>query len=42
MLAYWRTVGIQPVPNLTLHSAKTPRLAYAIPIFAGTVVTLWL
>jgi prepilin peptidase CpaA len=42
MLAYWRTVGIQPVPNLTLESAKTPRLAYAIPIFAGTVVTLWL
>jgi prepilin peptidase CpaA len=42
MLAYWRTVGIQPVPNLTLDSAKTPRLAYAIPIFAGTVVTLWL
>lgn len=41
MLAYWRTVGIRPVPNLTLDSAKTPRLAYAIPIFAGTVMTLW-
>jgi prepilin peptidase CpaA len=41
MFAYWRTVGFQPVPNLTLDSAKTPRLAYAIPIFAGTVMTLW-
>jgi prepilin peptidase CpaA len=42
MLAYWRAVGIRPVPNLTLDSAKTPRLAYAIPIFAGTVMTVWL
>jgi prepilin peptidase CpaA len=41
MLAYWCTVGIRPVPNLTLDSAKTPRLAYAIPIFAGTVMTVW-
>ena len=41
MLAYWRTAGFRPVPNLTLDSAKTPRLAYAIPIFAGTVMTLW-
>jgi hypothetical protein len=29
------------VPNFTLDSPKTPRLAYAIPIFAGTVMTLW-
>jgi prepilin peptidase CpaA len=42
MLTYWRTVGLRPVPNLTLDSAKTPRLAYAIPIFAGTVITVWL
>jgi prepilin peptidase CpaA len=41
MLTYWRSVGIRPVPNLTLDSSKTPRLAYAIPIFAGTVMTLW-
>jgi len=41
MLAYWRTVGITPVPDLTLESAKTPRLAYALPIFAGAVMTLW-
>lgn len=41
MLTYWRSVGLRPVPNLTLDSPKTPRLAYAIPIFAGTVMTLW-
>lgn len=41
MLAYWTTVGIRPVPNVTLESAKSPRVAYAIPIFAGTVLTLW-
>jgi prepilin peptidase CpaA len=42
ILTYWRSVGLRPVPNFTLDSAKTPRLAYAIPIFAGTVMTLWL
>jgi prepilin peptidase CpaA len=42
VLTYWAVVGIGPVPDLTLESAKTPRLAYAIPMFAGTVVSLWL
>ena len=42
MLAYWRTAGFRPVPDLTLASPGTPRLAYAIPILAGTVITLWL
>ena len=41
MLGYWKTTGFKPVPNLTLDSAKTPRLAYALPIFVGIVVTLW-
>lgn len=41
MLSYWRAAGIRPVPNLTLDSARAPRLAYAIPILAGTVITLW-
>jgi prepilin peptidase CpaA len=41
MLAYWSFVGFKPVPELTLESAKTPRLAYALPIFAGVVMTLW-
>jgi prepilin peptidase CpaA len=41
MLAYWRIAGIRPVPHHTLDSSKSPRLAYAIPILAGTVITLW-
>jgi hypothetical protein len=27
---------------LTLESARGPRLAYALPIAIGTLVTLWL
>jgi prepilin peptidase CpaA len=41
-LRYWGTVGFKPVPGLTLESGDAPRLAYALPILAGTVVTLWL
>jgi prepilin peptidase CpaA len=41
MAAYWRTVGLRPVPDLTLESPAAPRLAYAIPILAGVLVTLW-
>ena len=41
-LTYWGTVGLKPVPGLTLESGDAPRLAYALPILAGTVVTLWL
>jgi prepilin peptidase CpaA len=39
---YWGMVGMKPVPGLTLESKDAPRLAYAIPILAGTLVTLWL
>jgi prepilin peptidase CpaA len=42
MLKYWQTAGIGPVPHLTLDSPNAPRLAYAIPIFFGTMVILWL
>jgi len=41
MLTHWRVAGIQPVPGLTLTDSKAPRLAYALPIAAGLVVTLW-
>jgi prepilin peptidase CpaA len=41
-LMFWGTVGMKPVPGLTLESTDAPRLAYAIPILAGTLVTLWL
>ena len=42
MLAYWRLNGIKPLPEITLEHSRGPRLAYAVPILAGTMVTLWL
>ena len=42
MFRFWGRVGIKPVPGFTLESSSAPRLAFAIPILAGTVVTLWL
>jgi hypothetical protein len=29
------------MPAVTLENSAAPKLAYAIPIFVGTVVTLW-
>lgn len=42
LLAHWRVAGIRALPQLTLDTSEGPRLAYAIPIFAGTVVAIWL
>ena len=42
LVMYWRVVGPRPLPSLTLEGARGPRLAYAIPIAIGTMVTLWL
>lgn len=42
MLAYWRIHGVRPLPEITLEHSRGPRLAYAVPILAGTMVTLWL
>jgi prepilin peptidase CpaA len=42
MLNLWRTVGFRPVPGLTLETSRGPRLAYAVPIAAGALTTLWL
>ena len=41
MLRFWRTAGLRPVPNFTLDTPHAPRLAYAVPMFLGVVVTLW-
>jgi hypothetical protein len=41
MVMHWRVHGLEPVPELTLEQNRGPRLAYAIPIFIGLVVTLW-
>jgi prepilin peptidase CpaA len=42
LLTHWRVSGIRPFPELTLATHRGPRLAYAAPILAGTVLTLWL
>lgn len=41
MLLYWYVAGPRPVPDQTLDRSGSPRLAYAIPILVGTVITLW-
>jgi hypothetical protein len=42
MFGYWSTAGFKAVPGVTLESSAAPRLAYAIPVLVGTVVTIWL
>ena len=42
LLTHWRVMGIRPLPEMTLEGAQGPRLAYAVPIAIGTMVTLWL
>ena len=41
LLIFWRVAGLQPMPGLTLRTAASPRLPYALPIAAGTVAALW-
>ena len=41
LLMFWRVAGLQPMPGLTLRTAASPRLPYALPIAAGTVTALW-
>ena len=42
MFQFWRSEGPRPVPQVTLATHNGPRLAYAVPVLAGLVVTLWL
>jgi len=42
LITYWRVMGPRPAPDLTLTTHRGPRLAFAVPIFAGLMVTLWL
>jgi prepilin peptidase CpaA len=42
LLVFWRVMGIRPLPELTLEHGRGPRLAYALPIAAGALTTLWL
>ena len=42
LMMHWRVNGPRPLAEVTLEHAHGPRLAYAVPILAGTVATLWL
>jgi prepilin peptidase CpaA len=42
LLTHWRVVGIGPVDEITLAGSKGPKLAYAVPILSGTILTIWL
>jgi prepilin peptidase CpaA len=42
LLMHWRLNGLRPLDEVTLDHGRGPRLAYAVPILAGTVATLWL
>jgi prepilin peptidase CpaA len=42
LLMFWRVAGIQPLPTLTLRTAQSPRLPYALPISVGAGLALWL
>jgi prepilin peptidase CpaA len=41
LVMFWRVSGIRPLPELTLHAGKGPRLAYALPMTAGALASLW-
>jgi prepilin peptidase CpaA len=42
LVMYWRVEGPRPAPDMTLTTHAGPRLAYAVPVLAGLVLTLWL
>ena len=41
LLRHWLVAGLRPLPEITLQRSLAPRLAYAVPMMAGLVVTLW-
>jgi prepilin peptidase CpaA len=42
LVMYWRLEGARPSPDMTLATHRGPRLAYAVPVLTGLVLTLWL
>ncbi|MGC4081820.1 MAG: A24 family peptidase [Vicinamibacterales bacterium] len=42
LLLHFRVAGLRPHPEMTLEQGKGPRLPYALPIAAGTVMAMWL
>jgi hypothetical protein len=42
LFTHWRVAGVCSLREVSLEGSSGPRLAYAVPIFAATVVTIWL
>jgi prepilin peptidase CpaA len=42
LVTHWRVAGFAPHAQLTLETASSPRLAYAVPVLIGTLVVIWL
>ena len=42
LLQHWTVNGIRPLEDVSLEGSSGPRLAYALPIFAGLVMAIWL
>jgi prepilin peptidase CpaA len=42
LILHWQVAGFSPHAQLTLATATSPRLAYAVPVLIGTVVATWL
>ena len=42
LLCHWRVAGLRSLPELTIDGSAAPKLAYAVPIFAGTLAVTWL
>jgi prepilin peptidase CpaA len=41
LLQHWTVNGIRPLEEISLEGSSGPRLAYALPIFAGLLVATW-
>jgi prepilin peptidase CpaA len=42
LLQHWAVNGLHPVEDISLEGSRGPRLAYAVPIFAGLLLAIWL
>lgn len=41
LITHWRVFGFKAVPGFTLSDDQAPRIAYAVPILVGAVITIW-
>jgi prepilin peptidase CpaA len=42
LMQHWAVVGLRPLDTISLEGSNGPRLAYAVPIFVGVLLNLWL